>query len=191
MSELAQSALNGAQAHAAVTIRELGLQGMITLRADLSDKKLATALKALTGLAVPAPRCIEVAGEGAISVAWMSPDELLILCPHADAPKLEADLAAKLKTIHHLAVNLSDARAIFAIEGQGAREVLAKLTPADLHPEALQAGELRRSRLAQVAAAFWIEGEDSIRLICFRSVAQYVFDLLAMSAKEGGEVGYF
>ena len=189
MSELAISALNEAASTGPVTVRELGLQGMITLRADLSDKKLASALKALTGLGMPAQRGIE--REGDFAVAWMSLDELLILCPHAQAPKLEADLASKLKTIHHLVVNVSDARAIFAIEGQGAREALAKVTPAALHPEALQEGELRRSRLAQVVAAFWIEGEDSIRLICFRSVAQYVFDLLAMSAKEGGEVGYF
>jgi sarcosine oxidase subunit gamma len=41
-----------------------------------------------------------------------------------------------------------------------------------------------------VPGAIWFETGTEARVVCFRSVAQYVFDLLAVSAREGGNVGY-
>ena len=71
------------------------------------------------------------------------------------------------------------------------RGVLAKLTPANLHPDALATGEVRRTRLAQVPAAVWLRDEDTAELICFRSVARYVFDLLSNAARQGTDNGLF
>ena len=88
---------------------------------------------------------------------------------------------------------MSDARAVFTLEGEGAaiRNVLAKLTPADLRPASLPVGEVRRTRFAQVPAAFWLAEEGRAELVCFRSVAIYVFGLLKNAAEPGSEVGYF
>jgi sarcosine oxidase subunit gamma len=86
---------------------------------------------------------------------------------------------------HHLAVDVSDARAVFRVEGAKAEQVLAKLSPVDFAK--LEPGELRRTRAAQVAAALWREG-DGFTVVCFRSVARYVFDLLASGAKPGSEL---
>ena len=36
--------------------------------------------------------------------------------------------------------------------------------------------------MGQIPAAFWLEDEDSFRIICFRSVAQYAYDLLKTAA---------
>jgi sarcosine oxidase subunit gamma len=47
---------------------------------------------------------------------------------------------------------------------------------------AFPAGEIRRTRLAQIAAAFWMPQEGTVELVCFRSVAQYAFDLLTQAA---------
>jgi len=189
MSE-AVSALNGAEMQGIVTLRELGLQGMVTLRADLSAKPVAAAVKSVTGATLPAPRRIETGQSG--TVAWMAPDELLILCPHDAAERVVAALTDALAGQHHLAVNVSDARAMFDLTGDpGAlRDVLAKIAPADLSPEALPVGELRRTRLQQVPAALWFAEEGKAQVICFRSVAEYVFGLLSLSAKPGGEVGF-
>jgi sarcosine oxidase subunit gamma len=191
MSDLAVSALDGASYDGIVTVREMGLQGMVSLRGDLSSAAMAKAVKSATGGAMPAPRAV-VATEGG-AVAWMSPDEVLILCPHAEADATVDALTKALAKAHHLAVNLSDARVMFEVKGEAGalRDVLAKLTPADLSADSLKPGELRRSRLAQVPGAFWFVDETTLRVIAFRSVAKYVFDLLAMSAKPGGEVGYF
>lgn len=186
MSDPAESALKGAQAQGLVTIRDAGLIGMVTLRADLSTA--ARAVKRVTGADMPEARQI-TEGRGC-RVAWMSPDEVLILCDHAHAPKLAFDLTEALSGQHHLALDVSDARATIALSGDpGAlRDVLAKITPADI--AGLPLGEMRRTRLQQVAGAIWFESPTEARVICFRSVAVYVFDLVAMSSRPGGTVGY-
>jgi sarcosine oxidase subunit gamma len=186
MSDVALSALNGAEASGLVAVREMGLQGMVTLRADLAGA--GRAVKQVTGTEMPAPRGVS-AGNG-MTVAWMAPDELLILCAHDAADRTVAELTEAMGSTHHLAVNVSDARAMFSLTGEAGplKDVLAKVTPADM--AALAPGEMRRTRLQQVPAAIWFESGTEARVVCFRSVARYVFDVLALSAKDGGAVGY-
>ncbi len=183
------SALAGASFQGSVTVQETGLRGMITLRGDLAGAKLQEAVKKLTGLRVP--EICTIALKGDKGVAWMSPDELLLLTPYQLAQGITNTLGDALKGTHHLVANVSDARAVFSLQGAGAREVLAKLAPADLSPAGFVPGEIRRSRLAQVPAAFWISGQDEFEVVCFRSVAQYVFDLLKNAADPNGEIRYF
>ncbi len=171
----------------AVSVENLGPSGMITLRGDLGGKAVAGAVKAATGLGVPGQRAI--LSEGGKAVAWMSPDELLILCPHAEAAGLATQMADALAGEHGLVVDVSDARARFRITGPGAREVLAKGAPVDLAPGVFGPGEIRRTRLGQVAAAFWMSGAESFDLVCFRSVADFVETWLKTAATPGSLPG--
>lgn len=188
----ATSALDGAMSQGCVTVREMGLQGMLTVRADFSDKKVKAAVKALTNVAIPKPRRISMK-EGA-GVAWMSPDELLILLPYTKAQEASEALSKALNGTHSLVVNVSDARAVFTISGAASRDVLAKLAPVDLSNAQFAVGEIRRSRLAQIPGAFWMSGSDphsdEITIVVFRSVAQYAFDLLTQ-ASTGGVTGLY
>jgi sarcosine oxidase subunit gamma len=183
-------ALPGAAFRGLVRIEEAGLRGMVMLRADPGAAAVRKAVKATVGVEVPALRKAALAGvRGAL---WMSPDELLLVMPHDEAPAAVARLAAGLAGVHHLAADVSDARAVFRLTGDldAVREVLAKLTPADLAPGAFGEGDVRRTRLGQVAAAFWIE-DGGVTLVCFRSVAGYVFDLLSAAAAPEAAVGYW
>ncbi len=184
MSDTAISALSGARAEGRVTVADAGLRGMITLRADLDAPAVARAVKAVTGLAMPKPRRIREGKRGA--VAWMSPDELLLFTDHAGAAAAVQRIGRTLAELPHLVADVSDARAVFSLEGRGLREVLARGTPADLSPAALPVGEIRRSRLGQVAAAFWFSAPDRATVICFRSVAEYMFDWLTNAAATDG-----
>lgn len=175
------SALNGANFQGFATIREIGPLGMITLRAK-GLKSLDKAIKTVTGTKTPAPRRIEVNGDRACG--WMSPDEYLLIVPYADVAEALAKLAKALAGEHHLAVDVSDARAIFRVEGDHAADVLRKLSPVDF--DRLEPGELRRTRAAQVAAAMWAQ-DGGYTLVCFRSVAGYVMGLLTHSAQPGSE----
>ncbi len=176
------SALNGASFQGFATIQEIGPLGMISLRAK-GLKALDKAVKAVTGTKLPAQRRIEVNGDRAC--AWMSPDEYLIVLPYAQVAEALAKLAKSLAEEHYLAVDVSDARAVFRIEGERAADVLSKLSPVDFRT--LQPGEVRRSRAAQVAAAFWKQ-DQGFTLVCFRSVAGYVMGLLTHSAQPGSEL---
>lgn len=181
------SALQGKTAPGEVTIREAGLRGMIILRGDLADKKLRNVCKSLTGAAFPEKGQANTDADKGL--CWMSPDEVLVLVPYAEVGAAVAQIDAALAGSHYLAENVSDARAVLHVEGSFGREVIAKLAPVDMAPVSFQPGDFRRTRLGQVAAAFWMRDEDTIDVICFRSVAGYTFDLLAASAK-AGRVGY-
>ncbi len=183
------SALNHASYDGIAKVEEIGLQGMITLRGDLSDKVLIKAVKDATGQKVPAQR--EAIVKGDTGVCWMSPDELLVLVPYTEVDGKLAAMNNALSGIHALAVNVSDARSVFRVSGDNAREVLGKLAPVDLSPVAFQPGQIRRSRLAQVAGAFWMDDDESFRVVCFRSAADYVFKLLKVAAQPGSEVGFY
>lgn len=179
------SALKHAAYRAGIAeISEIGPLGMITLRGDLKSRALQNAAIKEAGVKMPGTRRINLSETG--GMAWMSPDELLILCPYAEAGQKVAHLTAQMAERHVLAVNVSDARAVFDIAGPQARHVLAKLAPVDM--AAFQQGDFRRTRMAQIPAAFWMLGDDQYRIMCFRSVAQYMFDLLSIAAQPGSEV---
>ncbi|MFN7223192.1 MAG: sarcosine oxidase subunit gamma [Paracoccaceae bacterium] len=177
------SPLKGASYDGFVQVREIGPLGMITLRAKDGTPGLAAAVTAATGCPLPAKRRIERLGDTA--AGWMSPDEYLLMVPYAGVGPALAEIAKAMDGQHHLAVDVSDARAVFRIEGVLADQVLRKLSPVDF--DTLEPGELRRSRSAQVAAAFWRD-EAGFTLVCFRSVAGYVMELLSTSARPGSEL---
>lgn len=170
-------------------IEEIGLQGMITLRGDLSKAAVKKAATSVTGVEMPALGYANY--DGASGICWMSTDELLVLCPYDQVADTLAKMHTALGKAHALAVDVSDARASLRVSGLNAREVMAKLAPVDLSPEAFKLGMFRRTRMAQVAAAFWMADDATFQIVCFRSNAQYVFDLLKVAAQNGSEVGFF
>ena len=191
MSEAAaiapQSALMGAHHAGRVVLADAGLIGMVSIRGDLGDGAFRAAVAEVTGHEVPDQR--GMIGNAAGGLGWMSPDELMAFCPHAQAEALAQRLRDRLAGTHHMVTVLSDARAEIRLSGAGWREVLAKGAPVDLHPASFTHGEIRRSRLGQVPVAFWAT-ETGAELVCFRSVAGFVFEWL-VTAETGGPVGLF
>lgn len=181
------TALGGAtDAAGIVTITEVALQGMITLRGDLSKAAVKKAATSVAGVDMPTQGHANMNGDRGI--AWMSTDELLVLCAYDSvAPEL-AKMTKALGKAHSLAVDVSDARASFTVSGPNARDVMAKLVPVDLSKDAFKVGMFRRTRMAQVAAAFWMTDDETFQIVCFRSVGQYVFDVLKVAAQTGSEV---
>lgn len=184
------SALGGAvsEDRLFVRIEEAGAVGQVSLKAELGDAAVATALGTLS-LAVP-ERWRIAEGDGRLAV-WMAPDEVLILCGYAEAGEIATRLGTALGDAHHLVADLSDARAVIRLSGREAAEVLGKGAPVDLSDAAFPIGAARRTHLGQVAVAFWRREADLWELVCFRSVARYVFDWLAASAQDGAEVGFY
>ena len=183
------TALNGARFDGLATIEDAGPVGMISLRGDLASDDMAAAVQKAVGLGIPAQR--RALSTERTAVIWMSPDELLLICAYDAVPQALATLEEALTGRHFLAVNVSDARAVLHISGAGARETLAKLCPVDLAPDAFTPGMVRRTRMAQIPAAFWLDAAGAFHLVCFRSVADYAFNLLKTAALPGGEVGVY
>ena len=118
----------------------------------------------------------------------MSPDELLYFCTREEVFNRLNLLRESFNSEHTLFLDVSDARAIFSMEGDRVREVVAKLAPIDTDLNSLALGEIRRTRFSQVAAAVWLSEENRATVICFGSVEKYLSDLLLVSSKKGSEV---
>lgn len=187
MSEAVSALGNVSWSDGIAEIREVGPQGMITLRGDLGSAPLKKAIKSATGTAVP--KTLQILTNGGAASAWMSPDEVLLLCDYDAVPEVLSGIKTALGNAHALGVDVSGARALFEVTGPHARDVLAKLTPIDTAADALVDGQIRRTRLAQVPAALWMS-DGTLRIICFRSVAQYLFDLLKTASQPGSEVSF-
>lgn len=170
-----------------VRIAPAASRDMIALRADLSDKAVRAACTKLAGTGFPGR--LEVSLDGPRGLAWMSPDELLLFVPPGEGPGTVAALGKALGARHHLVADVSDARALFEVSGPGprVREVLARLSPVDLHPDAFPPGRFRRTRLAQVAAGIWLcpgaaGAGERFEVMVFRSVSDYAEALLSNAA---------
>jgi sarcosine oxidase, subunit gamma len=172
------SALGNATFAGTATVREIGPLGMISLRAAAGMPGLSDAILAACGTAVPHQRGILRQGDR--WAAWMSPDEYLIVIPRPEVSDALGKIAQAMGPAHHLATDVSDARSVFRIEGAGSDATIARLCPVDL--PRLPEGEIRRTRVAQVACALW-RADSGITLVAFRSVARYVFDILANAAR--------
>ncbi|MCH8168444.1 MAG: sarcosine oxidase subunit gamma [Proteobacteria bacterium] len=186
-----RSTLDRAAASAGQSIRieDRGPVGQVTLRGDLGSDTLRAAVRAGVGVDVPGP--LRAAFDGDRGAVWMSPDELLLFVAYDRAGALAASLGAALAGAHHLAVDVSDARAVIRLSGSGVAEVLAKGAPVDLGPAAFPAGTARRSHVGGVAVGFWRRGENEWEIVCLASFARHLFDWLVESSREGSEVGAF
>lgn len=183
------TALGGQSFEGRVRVADAGLQGMIALRVDTDD---AGAIASLRAAGFEMPSVGKAAGHLSSGALWMSPDEVLLLCDYATVDDTLERVASHLEAFHVLVTDVSDARCVVEVSGSGAavREVLSKLTPADMRASTFPIGTLRRTRLAQVPAAIWFEEDGAAVVVAFRSVADYVFSLLSNAAKDE-EVGYF
>ena len=171
-----------------VHVRQDSGQCMFTLRANLASTKIKAAVKSATGVAFPNRGLCEVS-EGC-TMAWMSPDELLIIIDYKNVSKIISNLNKILTGTHSLVVDVSDARSVFSLDGTAIRDVLSKGSPANLSTDALPVGEVRRTRIAQLAVAFWFTDEMNCQLICFRSVGGYIMDWLKNASETGSEVNF-
>lgn len=186
-----RSTLDRAAAERGQTIRiaDRGPVGMVTLRGDLGSEPVARAVRETLELDVPGVWQARLGERGA--AVWMAPDELLLLTDYGAAPALSARLGEALAGEHHMALNVSDARAVLGLTGANVAEVLAKGAPVDLSPEAFPVGAARRTHLGGIAVVFWRRAEQEWEIACFRSFARHLFDWLVVTSKAGGEVGVF
>ena len=119
---------------------------------------------------------------------WLGPDESLLICADQDAAELHHTLSTQLSGQHFQLTLLSDALAVFELNGPYVREILAKGCALDLHVSVFRPGECAQSSLERAAVTLICEAENSFRLICRTSFADYVETWLKDAAIEYGYV---
>lgn len=164
------------------SVRRLTGRGMVMIRAPINKKAVAEAIS--RSFKVKFPSRGQIAGHANRELAWMSIDECLGLLPIDAVSDCVAELRGALVDHHHWVADVSALRAEFEISGQ-VRDILAKGTPTDVSPKNFTIGDFRRSRIGQLAAAFWMTAETSARILCRRSESTFLQDwLLAVSSSD-------
>ena len=169
----------GPAAGYAVSVEEVVGRGMIDLRGNPDDAAFLAAAQKALGLELPTePRTC--ATKGKVSVLWLSIDQWLITMPIENCAKTLSSLQTETEGLFALACDVSDARAIIRLEGNGTREVLMKGTSVDL----------TKPEFVEIAAMCHIVGTspDVIDLYVFRSYADYTWEWLEATATEASKV---
>ncbi len=175
-----------------IKLSEVSDRGMIDLRGEAGSAKFKSAAKSVLGVDLPLkPRTSS--SNGKISVLWLSVDQWLVLCPRGSAPDLAAKLSKALENVHSLAVDVSDMRAIFRLQGEAAREVLMKGASIDFTMPDYKAGYVRRLIFAEIAALAHIVSDKpcTVDIYVFRSYADYTWKWLLSTAHPGAAINLF
>ena len=176
----------------AVSVTEIVDRGMVDLRGDPDNGPFAAAVESVLGLSLPRqPRTSSSAG--VLSVLWLSVDQWLVQCPRQRTVDLARDLNQALGAIPSLVVDMSDARTILRLEGEGVRELIMKGAPVDLTAPAFGKGMVRRLRFGELAAMVHMVGEspDVVDLFVFRSYATFAWEWLIATGSGAAEVRLF
>ena len=99
--------------------------------------------------------------------------------------RLYADVKAALSGIASVS-DQSHGRVILRISGPKARNVLAKGTPVDLHPDVFPVGKSALTQMAHVGVHLTRVGEDAFDLSVFRGFSESFWEWITEQAEEFG-----
>ncbi len=185
-SALAHLGLDGraeeSRGAAGVAMAERAHQGMVNVRVKRGDTAARAAFEAAFGFALPAgPNT--TAGAGDATAFWLGPDEWWIVTPGPNpeaGPELAEKLRGALAGFFHAVTEVGESRTCIRLSGPGARAVLHKGCPLDLHPRVFQPGHCAQTCFAKATVLIHHAGDESgggpaFDLYVPRSFAQYLW----------------
>lgn len=137
-------------------LSEVPVQVMTSI-APFKGKEAEVAAALGTGL----PKVGRTSGKSGEELAWFSQGQFLLIGPECPGG-LEAAAAI---------TDQSDAWCVLSLKGATAEDVLARLVPVDLRQAQFKRGHCLRSQLNHMQLHITRTGNDSFRLMCFRSMA--------------------
>jgi methylglutamate dehydrogenase subunit D len=148
--------------------------------------ELSDALNRAFGLELPAPG--RRLSNGSLALTWSSPGQWLARAERTDRSAFEIRLRSALSSVASIS-NQSDGRTILRIAGAGARDVLAKGVPIDLHPTVFGPGQTASTVVAHINCHFWqLDNTPTFEFAVFRSFALEFWKFLTEAAAESGYI---
>jgi len=119
-------------------------------------------------------------------LAWLGPDEYLLLCEAGREEDILGRLLLDFDTLHAAATNVTDSLCALDIRGSAVRQVLAKGCALDLHPRVFTTGQSAQTYLSHAAVTLLATDANRFLLVCRTSFASYVVDWLEDAGLEFG-----
>lgn len=133
------------------------------------DKAMTAALKAAHGM--DAPGVNRATGKQGARAIWFGQRMVLLQGPEPD----------KTLARHAALADQSDAWAVVRLDGAGAADVLARLTPIDLRGSVFKRGHTARTELKHMMASITRLGDQSFQIMVFRAFAKTLVHDLKIS----------
>ena len=124
------------------------------------DKAFSAALKEAHGMGAPGPN--RSTGKIGARAIWFGQRMVMLMGPAPDAALAETAALT----------DQSDAWAVVRLEGDGAADVLARLTPLDLRPGMFKRGHTARSEIRHMMASITRLGDNAFQIMVFRAFAE-------------------
>lgn len=145
--------------HGDLSLSEVTVEAITSVAPlDRQQDAVSEGLRAQMGAAFPAPN--RTTGKAKARAVWSGRGQALVLGPRLDP------IAGAAMT------DQSDAWACVALEGPGARDVLARLVPVDLGENVFKRGHAARTQLGHMNVVIMRTGADRYGIMAFRSMAR-------------------
>lgn len=164
---------------ASVRISPAEPAGRISLRAGMDA---IAALSAALGVTLPMKPKSSASANGRTAL-WLGPDEWLLI--DEVGGDLMAD-CAKSGSVHS-AVDVSHRNTAIIVSGPGAAATLNAGCPQDLSLAAFPVGAASRTVFGKIEIVLHRVDEETFRVECWRSFAEYAFGLLAEGAEDASQ----
>jgi sarcosine oxidase subunit gamma len=176
--ELRDGGVAGAQA---VQLAEVPFLTQVAVRIE-PDSAGARGIDEALGARLPR-KVGETSHSGGHTALWLGPDEWLVVS-EADAGTLVDQLREAAGGTTAQVLDLSANRTVIELTGPGARSVLEKGCPADLHPRTFRDGSAIVTSLARVPVLVWKVDAERFRVMPRASLARYVAAWLLDAVRE-------
>lgn len=120
-----------------------------------------------------------------VEVLWAGPDQYFVVAGSRGEGALYRDLKAMLDGQASVS-DQSHGRVIIRMTGPKARQVLAKGTPVDVHPDEFPVGKSALTQMAHVGVHLTRVDEDSYDLSVFRGFSESFWEWITEQAEEFG-----
>jgi len=166
---------------AGVTMSEIAHRAIVNIRGTASDPAFASAVQTATGVALP-PSANTVSAAGGRQIVWLGPNEWWVTGMDGEADFLVETLRENFIGQHAIACDVSESRAILALKGPKAREVLMRGVSLDLHPRAFHVGQCAQTGLSRANVLLHRTDDTTFEIYVLKSFSDYLWRWLEKAA---------
>ena len=165
----------GSKRDAGVIMSEVGHRAIVNIRGSASDPAFSSAVQLATGVMLP-HRANTVATGGGRQILWLGPNEWWVTGLDGEADALVDKLRENFAGQHAVACDVSESRAIIALRGPKAREVLMRGVSLDLHPREFIVGQCAQTGVSRANALIHlVDDAPTFEIYVLKSFSDYLW----------------
>jgi len=170
-----------------VFLQELAFRVHLNLRGDPDNSRFVSIFEESIGVALPV-QPNSVSRKQGLIVAWLGPDEWLLIAENDSDNVLQARLKTTLSDVHFALTDLSGGQTVISVSGERSLELLSKGCTLDLHPRVFGPSQCAQSQLAKANVLILPRASNlcAFDVIVRRSFADYLWRWLVKSGAEFG-----